>query len=193
MVPAEFHRGGRHTLVPMECPKTHPPAGPFISRVLEDQGRAVSASKPISESRIRTMDRRRTQLSLHLDSFTAISLYFSHCILGAQIWLFLATFHPLGLGKACFLSSQTNPAQRGQDGTTSFGKLAPSRSIESWFLSDQASSLKFLEIPIHPLLSCFLKAVLTPTLPPLPGLTRGSFPKFSASEPSFSCVHVQKL
>uniref|UniRef100_A0A8D2CPC6 F-BAR domain-containing protein n=1 Tax=Sciurus vulgaris TaxID=55149 RepID=A0A8D2CPC6_SCIVU len=70
-------------------------------------------------------------------------------------------------------------------------QAAPSRSIESWFLSDQASSLKSLEIPIHPFLSCFLKAV--PTLPPLCSLTRGSLPKFSASKASFSSVHVQRL
>lgn len=117
------------------------------------------------------MDRRRRQLSLHLDSFTALSIFliaFWEPKSGFSWPLFI----PVGLGKACFLPSLTNPAQRGQDGTTSFGKLAPSRSIESRFPSDQASSLKSLEIPIPPFLSCFLKTVPTPTLPPLPKVLR---------------------
>lgn len=91
--------------------------------------------------RIRIMDRRCRQLSLRLDSFTALSIFliaFWEPKSGFSWPLFI----PVGLGKACFLPSLTNPAQRGQDGTTSFGKLAPSRSIESRFLSDQASSLK---------------------------------------------------
>lgn len=55
---------------------------------------------------------------------------------GSSLLLFIVG----SLGKnAWLLFSQTDPACRGQDGTTSFSKFAPSRSIESCFLLDQAS------------------------------------------------------
>lgn len=55
----------------------------------------------------------------------------------------LSRFIIKGLGKkAWLLFSQTDPAWRGQDGTTSFSKLALSQSVELCFLLEQASSVK---------------------------------------------------
>lgn len=120
-------------------------------RALEGHGRKVPVSNPGrgSESWIEGT----VQLnSPHPEPLVArpLSFFFSpRCILETHILaLPLPLFIVWGLGnKAWFLSTQTDPAWRGQDGTTSFSTSAPSQSVESCFyirsgISCQVSGLE---------------------------------------------------
>lgn len=123
-------------------PKALPPASPLVSRALEGRGREVSVSKP--SVRIRIVDRRHLsaqQPAPRILCSSPPSLFFPIAYSGSphpgsSLLLFITG----RLGKnACLLFSQTDPACRGQEGTTSFSKFAPSWSIESCFLLDRAS------------------------------------------------------
>lgn len=124
-------------------PTALPPAGPLVSRALEGQGKEVSVSKP--SVRIRLWIEGIVQLNkpaprtlcgpLSLCS----PLHSGSPHPGPSLSLFIIG----SLGKAAWLlSSQTGPAWRGRDGTTSFSRFAPSQSVELWFPVDQASSVK---------------------------------------------------
>lgn len=81
-------------------------------------------------------------------------------------WLFSALFTISGLEKAWRLSSQTDPAQRGQAGTTSFNKLAPRRSVELCFLG--SGIWKFPWKPQSTQLLAASSGKLPPLILPLP-------------------------
>lgn len=137
MLPAEDGRGHLttqnqlcHTFVPLEAPR------PFLQPSLCLQGfggsgEEVSFSKP--GVRIRICIEGTIQLNgPHSESFAACPLYFFPLHSGSpHPGSSLSSFIIKGLGKkAWLLSSQTDTAWRGQDGTTSFGKLALSQSVE---------------------------------------------------------------
>lgn len=179
MVPAEHHRGhlppgaSRVTLVPLEA---HSPSFscPLVSRASRVRGRRfLSASQCQDESRgekAAFCSTACTQNPLQPSLFLLPIAFWA-----PASWPFSATLHHRVSWEEG-LSSQTDPAWGGQDGTTSFSKLAPSWSIELCYLFDQASSVTspLWKPPVYPTLCCFL-----PPLPPtrlLVGLGAASVP-----------------
>lgn len=108
----------------------------LVSRPLEGQGREVSISKP--SVRIRVMERRppfstaaRTQNPLQQPSLLIFCSPLEYSK-GLHPGSSLLVFTNGSLGKKVWLQfSQTDPAWRGQDETTSFSKFTPSWSSES--------------------------------------------------------------
>lgn len=137
MLPAEDGRGHLttqnqlcHTFVPLEALR------PFLQPSLCLQGFGGSGEE-VSFSKPRCQDQNlyRRHHSAERPSFRILcslpSLFFPLHSGSPHPGSSLSSFIIKGLGKkAWLLSSQTDTAWRGQDGTTSFGKLALSQSVE---------------------------------------------------------------
>lgn len=102
MVPPEHHRGHLpiqsqlcHMFVPLEAPRPFlqlAPLSPGLSSVRG--GKSLSPSQ-VSGSEL-WIEGTIYRNSPRSESFAALPLYFSHCILGAHILFFSVTFHHQG-------------------------------------------------------------------------------------------------
>lgn len=142
-VPAEHHRvppPPRAHCVTCLCPwklQGRPSSWPSCLQGFGGSGEGVSVSKP--SVRITVADRRhRSAQQPALRILCSLPLRFPIAFWESTSWLFSVTCHDQesweeGLAPVF----PTDPAWRGQDGTTSFSKLALSPSIESSFPVDQ--------------------------------------------------------
>lgn len=130
-----------HMFVPLEAPRPFLQLAPLSPGLSSVRGRKSLSPSQVSGSEL-WIEGTIYQNSPHSESLQPSLFIFPIAFWEPTSCSSLSRFIIKGLGKkAWLLSSQTDPAWRGQDGTTSFSKLALSQSVESCFLLEQASSV----------------------------------------------------